>query len=56
MLARVGVCSTCVAKVEEGEVEMEVNYALEPDELARGLVLSCQARPKTEKVKLTFDV
>lgn len=51
-----GVCSTCVAKVEEGEVDMEVNYALEPDELARGLVLTCQARPKTEKVKLTFDV
>ena len=51
-----GVCSTCVAKVEEGEVEMDVNYALEPDELARGLVLTCQSRPKTEKVRLTFDV
>jgi len=51
-----GVCSTCVARVEEGEVEMEVNYALEPDELERGLVLTCQSRPKTEKVKLTFDV
>lgn len=51
-----GVCSTCVARVEEGEVEMEVNYALEPDELASGLVLTCQARPKTDKVKLTFDV
>lgn len=51
-----GVCSTCVACVEEGEVEMAVNYALEPDELARGLVLSCQAFPKTEKVKLNFDV
>lgn len=51
-----GVCSTCVCKVEEGEVEMDVNYALEPDELEKGLVLSCQARPKTEKVKLTFDI
>lgn len=51
-----GVCSTCVACVEEGEVEMEVNYALEPDELKRGLVLSCQAFPKTEKVTLNFDV
>ncbi|MEP1094484.1 MAG: 1,2-phenylacetyl-CoA epoxidase subunit PaaE [Cyclobacteriaceae bacterium] len=51
-----GVCSTCVARVEEGEVEMEINYALEPDELERGLVLTCQSRPKTEKVKLTFDV
>ncbi|GAB4238184.1 MAG: phenylacetate-CoA oxygenase/reductase subunit PaaK [Ekhidna sp.] len=51
-----GVCSTCVCKVEEGEVEMDINYALEPDELERGLVLSCQARPKTDKVKLNFDV
>ncbi len=51
-----GVCSTCVAKIEEGKVEMGVNYALEPDELARGLVLTCQARPKSDKVRLTFDV
>ncbi len=51
-----GVCSTCVCKVEEGEVEMDINYALEPDELERGLVLSCQSYPKTEKVKLSFDV
>ncbi|MEP1034868.1 1,2-phenylacetyl-CoA epoxidase subunit PaaE [Ekhidna sp.] len=51
-----GVCSTCVCKIEEGEVEMDVNYALEPDELERGLVLSCQSYPKTNKVKLNFDV
>ncbi|MFK7951416.1 MAG: 1,2-phenylacetyl-CoA epoxidase subunit PaaE [Ekhidna sp.] len=51
-----GVCSTCACRVVEGEVEMDINYALEPDELARGIVLSCQARPKTEKVKLVFDV
>ena len=51
-----GVCSTCVARVEEGEVQMEVNYALESDELAKGMILTCQSRPKTEKVKLIFDV
>ena len=51
-----GVCSTCVCKLEEGDVSMDVNYALEPDELERGLILSCQAFPKTEKVKLNFDV
>ncbi|WP_420386268.1 1,2-phenylacetyl-CoA epoxidase subunit PaaE [Roseivirga sp.] len=51
-----GVCSTCICQVEEGEVDMEVNYALEPDELANGMVLSCQSHPKTEKVKLNFDV
>jgi len=51
-----GVCSTCICKVEEGEVEMDVNYSLEPDELAAGMVLSCQSHPKTDKVKLNFDV
>lgn len=51
-----GVCSTCVARLEEGDVEMDINYALEPDELAKGLVLTCQSRPKTETVKLSFDV
>jgi len=51
-----GVCSTCVACVEEGEVSMDVNYALEPDELEKGLVLTCQSHPKTEKVTLNFDV
>ncbi len=51
-----GVCSTCVCKLQEGEVEMTVNYALEPDELAKGMILSCQSHPKTDKVKLTFDI
>ena len=51
-----GVCSTCICKVEEGSVDMTVNYALEPDELANGMVLSCQSHPTTDKVKLNFDV
>jgi ring-1,2-phenylacetyl-CoA epoxidase subunit PaaE len=51
-----GVCSTCAAHLVEGEVEMDVNYALEPDELERGLILTCQAFPKTEKVVISFDV
>lgn len=50
-----GVCSTCRAKVVEGEVEMEVNYALEKDELAKGFVLTCQSHPKTERVVIDFD-
>jgi ring-1,2-phenylacetyl-CoA epoxidase subunit PaaE len=51
-----GVCSTCKCKVEEGNVEMKVNYALEADELAQSLVLSCQAVPTSESVKVNFDV
>jgi ring-1,2-phenylacetyl-CoA epoxidase subunit PaaE len=50
-----GVCSTCRAKITEGEVVMEVNYALEPDEIAKGYVLTCQAHPKTERVVVDFD-
>lgn len=50
-----GVCATCRAKLEEGEVEMDVNYSLEPDELERGFILTCQAHPKTKKVVVNFD-
>lgn len=50
-----GVCSTCRAKIEEGEVDMLVNYALEPDEIEAGFVLTCQAYPKTETVTVNFD-
>jgi len=50
-----GVCCTCRAKVLEGKVEMDVNYALEPDEVAAGFVLTCQAHPRTEKVVISFD-
>jgi ring-1,2-phenylacetyl-CoA epoxidase subunit PaaE len=51
-----GVCSTCKARVLEGEVEMEVNYGLEPDELAAGYVLTCQSHPKTKRVVVSFDL
>lgn len=49
-----GVCSTCKCKVLEGEVEMKVNYALDAHEVAKGLVLSCQAVPTTDKVVVDF--
>lgn len=50
-----GVCCTCRAKVTEGDVEMEVNYALEPEEVKRGYVLTCQAHPRSERVIVDFD-
>ena len=50
-----GVCGTCRARIVEGEVEMAENYALEPDEIARGYVLTCQARPTTDAVVVDFD-
>ncbi len=50
-----GMCSTCRAKLLEGEVKMAKNYALEPHEVAAGYVLTCQAYPLTERVLLSFD-
>ena len=50
-----GVCSTCRAKLVEGEVDMDVNFALEDYELARGFVLCCQSYPVTDKVVVDFD-
>lgn len=50
-----GVCGTCRARLVKGEVRMDRNYALEPDELARGLVLACQSHPVTDEVELDYD-
>ncbi len=50
-----GVCCTCRAKLIEGEVEMEVNYALEPEEVEAGFILTCQSHPRTEKIVVDFD-
>jgi len=49
------VCGTCRAKVTQGRVEMDSNYALEPDEVARGYVLTCQSHPVTDTVTVDFD-
>lgn len=49
------VCCTCRAKVLEGDVEMEMNYALEDDEVEDGYVLTCQSHPRSEKVVVSFD-
>ena len=50
-----GVCGTCRARLTAGEVEMDSNFALEPDELARGYVLTCQSYPKTDEVTVDYD-
>ncbi|MET7422431.1 1,2-phenylacetyl-CoA epoxidase subunit PaaE [Dactylosporangium sp. NPDC005555] len=50
-----GVCSTCRAKIVVGEVSMARNFALEPDEVAAGYVLTCQALPITDKVVVDYD-
>ena len=50
-----GVCSTCRAKLVEGQVAMDLNYALEPEEVEDGFILCCQSHPTTGKVVVDFD-
>ena len=52
---RGGMCCTCRAMLVEGEVSMDLNYSLEPWELAAGYVLTCQAHPKTARVVVDYD-
>jgi ring-1,2-phenylacetyl-CoA epoxidase subunit PaaE len=50
-----GVCGTCRARVVEGTVAMDANYALEPDEIERGYVLTCQSHPTSDRVVVDYD-
>ncbi|GHD39078.1 2Fe-2S iron-sulfur cluster-binding protein [Streptomyces galbus] len=50
-----GVCGTCRAFLVSGEVRMDRNFALEPEETDAGYVLACQSHPVTEAVELDFD-
>ena len=51
-----GVCCTCRAKLQSGTIKMDVNYALEKEEVDQGFVLTCQSHPTTEAVFIDFDV
>lgn len=50
-----GVCGTCRAFLVAGEVRMDRNFALEPEETEAGFVLACQSHPLTPEVELDFD-
>ncbi|RLD18093.1 MAG: phenylacetic acid degradation protein [Bacteroidetes bacterium] len=51
-----GVCCTCKAMLMDGEVEMDVVYGLEPDEIEDGYILTCQSHPRSETVLVDYDV
>jgi ring-1,2-phenylacetyl-CoA epoxidase subunit PaaE len=50
-----GVCCTCKAKILEGTAMMDINYALEPEEVEAGYILTCQAHPTSERLIVSFD-
>ena len=52
---KAGVCCTCRAKVLQGSVHMDKNFTLEPWEMDKGFVLTCQARPTSETLVVSYD-
>ncbi len=51
-----GMCCTCKAKLEKGQVSMDVHYGLEDIEIEQGFILTCQAHAITDSVKINFDI
>jgi ring-1,2-phenylacetyl-CoA epoxidase subunit PaaE len=51
-----GACSSCMAKVLSGNVEMEVCYALDDKDIENGLILTCQAKAVSPEVTMTYDI
>ena len=52
---REGHCGACATTVVSGEVDMETNDVLEPDDLAEGLILACQSHPVSDEIEVTYD-
>lgn len=50
-----GICSTCLAKLSKGSVEMDNNQILTDDEVEDGYILTCQARPTSDEVEVSYD-
>jgi ring-1,2-phenylacetyl-CoA epoxidase subunit PaaE len=50
-----GMCCTCRARLVDGQVEMTLNYSLEPWEIERGFILTCQAVPKSDRLVVDYD-
>ena len=53
---RSAICSTCMAKLVEGKVEMEMNHVLTDEELEEGFIVTCQSHPATDVVKISYDI
>ena len=52
---RAGECSACAIRLVEGEVRMDNNDVLDPEDLDEGIRLGCQSHPMTEKVSVSYS-
>jgi 3-ketosteroid 9alpha-monooxygenase subunit B len=52
---REGHCGACAVLKKSGDIEMEINDVLEQSDLDEGLILGCQARPRSDSVEVTYD-
>ncbi len=50
-----GICSSCLARIKEGEATMRQNNILTENEVAEGLILTCQAHPTTSTLVVDYD-
>jgi ring-1,2-phenylacetyl-CoA epoxidase subunit PaaE len=50
-----GICSSCLARIKNGTVEMKKNSILTDDEIAEGLILTCQAHPTSAELYVDYD-
>ena len=48
-------CCTCRARLVDGRAEMAANYSLQQWEIDAGFILTCQARPLTNRLTLDYD-
>ncbi len=50
-----GICSTCIARVKSGKTKMNENQILTEEEIEEGLILTCQAYPKSSSIEIDYD-
>jgi 3-ketosteroid 9alpha-monooxygenase subunit B len=50
-----GYCGTCMCRLTQGEVVSDVDDALSKGQKKRGMILACQARPRSPELRIRFE-